>query len=101
MTVNFPNGRSTSIPLRLFWRAPRISTQSFPLGVKTRCFSTILEPTGDNSRSQLTSQILGKRLQRCYLPRRLRASNSRDRVSEVGQGRNLCRKQLAEKNHCV
>jgi len=27
--------------------------------------------------------------------------NSRDGVSEVGQVRNLFRKQLAEKNHCV
>ena len=28
MTVNFPSGRSRSIPLRLFWRAPRISMQA-------------------------------------------------------------------------
>src|SRR4029077_8258161 len=57
MTVNFPSGRSTSIPLRLFWRAPRISMQSFRVGVISRSLFPIFEPTGDSSRSPLDSQI--------------------------------------------
>src|SRR4051794_3832844 len=57
MTVNFPSGRSTSMPFRLFWRAPRISMQSFGAGEITRCLFPIFEPTGDSSRSLLASQI--------------------------------------------
>src|SRR5919108_2873698 len=49
-TVNFPSGRSTSIPLRLFWRAPRISTHPISAGALTHSFSTAFEPTGNNSR---------------------------------------------------
>src|SRR6516165_5509792 len=58
-TVNFPSGRSTSTPLRLFWRAPRISMHPCTAGGVTHSCSASLEPTGDNSRSQLHSQIVG------------------------------------------
>src|SRR5437764_14202101 len=48
MTVNFPRGRSRSIPLRLFWRAPRISTQvAAATGAFNDVFSAVVEPTGD------------------------------------------------------
>src|SRR5947207_1697978 len=57
MTVNFPSGRSTSTPLRLFWRAPRISTHPRSAGAVTHFFSATFEPTGDNSRWQTDSQI--------------------------------------------
>src|SRR4029077_14488880 len=57
MTVNFPSGRSTSMPLRLFCREPRISMQSFGAAVIPRSLFPIFEPTGDSSRSPLASQI--------------------------------------------
>src|SRR6476661_3941031 len=57
MTVNFPSGRSTSIPLRLFWRAPRISMQSFRADVITRSLFPIFEPTIDSSKLCGGSQI--------------------------------------------
>src|SRR5258705_5454275 len=57
MTVNFPSGRSTSMPLRLFWRAPRISMQSFGAGVTTRSLFPIFEPTIDSSKLCGGSQI--------------------------------------------
>src|SRR6266513_886130 len=57
MTVNFPSGRSTSMPLRLFWRAPRISMQSFGAGVTTRSLFAIFEPTRDSSKLRGDSQI--------------------------------------------
>src|SRR5215218_7456960 len=57
MTVNFPSGRSTSIPLRLFWRAPRISMQSFCVGLITRVLFPIIEPTGDSPELRDGSQI--------------------------------------------
>src|SRR5881394_742146 len=47
MTVNFPRGRSRSIPLRLFWRAPRISTHPRSGGAVTQGFSAVVEPTVD------------------------------------------------------
>src|SRR3954471_11031972 len=47
MTVNFPRGRSRSIPLRLFWRAPRISTQPRSGGAVTQGFWAVVEPTAD------------------------------------------------------
>ena len=50
MTVSFPRGRSTSMPLRLFWRAPRISTQPAAAGAVTHAFSATFEPTGDYPR---------------------------------------------------
>src|SRR5215468_9191966 len=56
-TVNFPSGRSTSIPLRLFWPAPRISMRSFHAGVITRSLFPIFEPTGDSSQLRADSQI--------------------------------------------
>src|SRR5207245_4389379 len=56
-TVNFPSGRSTSMPLRLFWRAPRISMQSVALSAMVRFLSAIFEPTGDYPRSERSSQM--------------------------------------------
>src|ERR1044071_4159889 len=56
-TVNFPSGRSRSIPLRLFWRAPRISMQSSPVGMTTRFLFPIFEPTGDFLCESSSSQI--------------------------------------------
>src|SRR5215212_9165457 len=47
ITVSFPSGRSRSIPLRLFWRAPRISTQPLSGGAVTQGFSAVVEPTED------------------------------------------------------
>src|ERR1700730_18685181 len=61
-TVNFPSGRSRSIPFRLFWRAPRIATQPAsggPGGAVTHGFSAVFEPTGDYPIEQTSSQILG------------------------------------------
>src|SRR5438477_6765809 len=56
-TVNFPSGRSTSTPLRLFWRAPRISMHPCFGTAVTRFFLATFEPTGDNSRWKPDSQI--------------------------------------------
>src|SRR5438132_14061824 len=56
-TVNFPSGRSTSMPLRLFWRAPRISTHVAAATAATHFFSTTFEPTGDYPRCARKSQI--------------------------------------------
>src|SRR5205809_6491664 len=69
-TVNFPSGRSRSIPLRLFWRAPRISTQSFGDGVIPPCFFLIFEPTGKSSRLRSGSQILDTKT--CVIPNKVR-----------------------------
>src|SRR5438132_9246949 len=72
-TVNFPSGRSRSMPLRLFWCAPRISTQprSAPkaFGV-TQFFSTTFEPTGNYPRWDRASQIL--RAKRRVIPNKVR-----------------------------
>src|ERR1700736_1458072 len=57
ITVNFPSGRSTSTPLRLFWRAPRISTHPRSAGAVTHFFSATFEPTGNNPRWHNNSQI--------------------------------------------
>src|SRR3954470_5509022 len=59
MTVNFPNGRSRSIPLRLFWRAPRISTQPLSGGAVTQGFLAVVEPTEDYPIARTGSQIFG------------------------------------------
>src|SRR5205807_69992 len=56
-TVSFPSGRSRSIPLRLFCRAPRISTQSFRAGAARPCFLPIFEPTGNIRCQSSGSQI--------------------------------------------
>src|ERR1700730_64739 len=56
-TVNFPSGRSRSMPLRLFWRAPRISTQPHLAGAMTLSFFPFLEPTGDNRFTRCGLQI--------------------------------------------
>src|SRR6478672_10981253 len=56
-TVSFPSGRSRSMPLRLFWRAPRISTQPCSAGALTLFFAPFLEPTGDNRFTQCGLQI--------------------------------------------
>src|SRR5947209_17380888 len=60
MTVNSPRGRSRSIPLRLFWRAPRISTQPVSVGAVTQGFSAIFEPTEDYPITGTGSQIFGR-----------------------------------------
>src|SRR5437867_8419638 len=60
ITVNFPNGRSRSMPLRLFCRAPRISTHPALIGAVTRSCSIALEVTEDIPRRRRNSQ--GKRL---------------------------------------
>src|SRR5205085_10818554 len=58
MTVNFPRGRSRSIPLRLFWRAPRISTQvAAATGAFNDVFSAVVEPTGDYPIGEARSQM--------------------------------------------
>ena len=44
MTVNSPSGRSRSIPLRLFWRAPRISTQPRSVGAVRSFFRLSSNP---------------------------------------------------------
>src|SRR5215467_1549822 len=56
-TVSFPSGRSTSIPLRLFWRAPRISMQSVRDAVVTLFLFPIFEPTGNIRCQSSDSQI--------------------------------------------
>src|ERR1051325_1306692 len=56
-TVNLPSGRSTSTPLRLFWRAPRISTQPRSNGAVTHSFSASFELTGDYPSGTRRSQI--------------------------------------------
>src|SRR4026209_1810897 len=45
------------MPLRLFWRAPRISTQPRSAGALTLFFAPFLEPTGDNRFTQCGLQI--------------------------------------------
>src|SRR6188768_2556885 len=57
MTVSFPSGRSRSIPLRLFWRAPRISTQPRSGGAVRHGFSVAVEPTGDYPIERRDAQI--------------------------------------------
>ena len=57
MTVSFPSGRSRSIPLRLFWRAPRISTQPESGGAVTQGFSAVVEPTEDYPIARTRLQI--------------------------------------------
>jgi hypothetical protein len=56
-TVNFPSGRSTSTPLRLFWRAPRISMKSFAVGTFRRSTLAVFEPTGNIRCQSNGSQI--------------------------------------------
>src|SRR5438874_13790225 len=57
MTVSFPRGRWRSIPLRLFWRAPRISMQPRSGGAVTHGFSAVVEPTVDYPIARSGSQI--------------------------------------------
>src|SRR5919204_3838059 len=57
-TVNFPSARSRSIPLRLFWRAPRTSMQPRSAGAITQSFASTVEPTGNYPRAELNWQIL-------------------------------------------
>src|ERR1700730_680732 len=64
-TVNLPSGRSTSMPLRLFWRAPRISTQPASASAVMRSFGATFEPTGNNSRWRRGSQILARKCLFC------------------------------------
>src|SRR3954447_16470102 len=59
MTVISPSGRSRSIPLRLFCRAPRISTQPVSAGAVTQGFSAIFEPTEDYPIERTGSQMWG------------------------------------------
>src|SRR4051812_11355038 len=59
MTVSFPSGRSRSIPLRLFWRAPRISTQPLSGGAVTQGFSAVVELTEDYPIGESPLQIVG------------------------------------------
>src|ERR1043166_8123421 len=61
ITVNLPSGRSTSMPLRLFWRAPRISMQPASGSAMKRSFEAIFKPTGNNPRWRRASQILAVR----------------------------------------
>jgi hypothetical protein len=75
--------------------------QSFRAGLITRSLFPIFEPTRDSSRSQLASQILGSACDGVGGREDSLHQNSRDGVSEVGPARNLCRKKLAKKNHCV
>src|SRR5207248_10643729 len=60
-TLSFPSGRSRSMPLRLFWRAPRISTHPRSAKALTMFFSPLLEPTGDNRFTRCGLQILWNR----------------------------------------
>src|SRR5206468_5664429 len=83
-TVNFPSRRSTSMPLRLFWRAPRISMQSAAARFEARYFSATFEPTGDNSRWQTNSQISLEYSVICYT--RFRAKKKRP----TGAATNRC-----------
>jgi hypothetical protein len=60
MTLSLPSGRSRSIPLRLFWRAPRISTQvAAATGAFKDVFSAVVEPTGDYPIAGVAVQIFG------------------------------------------
>src|SRR3954469_7728686 len=62
ITVIWPRGRSRSIPLRLFWRAPRISTQPLSGGAVMQGFSAVVEPTGDYPIARTRSQIFAGKL---------------------------------------
>src|SRR4051812_9633968 len=62
MTVSWPSGRSRSIPLRLFWRAPRISTHPLSGGAVTQGFSAVVEPTEDYPIARTGSQIFERNL---------------------------------------
>src|ERR1017187_6824920 len=78
MTVIFPRARSTSRPLRLFWRAPRISTQPASggsTGTATRFSSATFEPTNDYPRWRRSSQIV-----------RRESVSSRTDVRDLAQG---------------
>src|SRR5438105_2176946 len=68
-TVSFPSGRSRSMPLRLFWRAPRISTHPCLADALTLSFSPFLEPTGDNRFTRCGLQIFRRKYGDHPLPR--------------------------------
>src|SRR5207248_7912138 len=59
-TVSSPSRRSRSMPLRLFWRAPRIATQPCSADAVTHGVSTVFAPlfesTGDNRRARSGAQ---------------------------------------------
>src|ERR1041385_125928 len=57
-TVSFPSGRSTSMPFRLFCRAPRISMQFVRDAAVTLSICPIFEPTGNIRCQSSDSQIL-------------------------------------------
>src|SRR5436190_9949562 len=59
-TLSFPSGRSRSMPLRLFWRAPRISTHPRSASALTLFFPPFLEPTGDNRFTRCSLQIFSQ-----------------------------------------
>src|SRR6266487_1219987 len=65
-TVSFPSGRSTSMPLRLFWRAPRISMQSVRDAAVALSLFPIFEPTGNIRCQSSDSQISA--VQNAYHP---------------------------------
>jgi hypothetical protein len=50
--------------LRLFWRAPRISTQPQSGGAVTHGFSAVVEPTGDYPIGQTALQIFDRKNRR-------------------------------------
>src|SRR6202035_1971597 len=87
-TVSFPSGRSTSIPLRLFCRAPRISMQSCVSDTLARVIFATFEPTGNNSRLRGDSQILWLLRSAKRFPRRTdaRASPSGRRLQRKPRG---------------
>src|SRR5690349_23144676 len=58
-TVNLPSGRSRSMPLRLFCRAPRTSTQPHWNGAVTHAFFPFVLTTGDYPGCAIGSQICG------------------------------------------
>src|SRR5882762_10062151 len=68
-TVSFPSGRSRSMPLRLFWRAPRISTQLRSAGALMLSFFPFLEATGDNRFTRCGLQIFRGKYGDHALPR--------------------------------
>src|SRR6266567_464338 len=80
-TLSFPSGRSRSIPLRLFWRAPRISTHPRSAKALTLFFFPFLEPTGDSRFTPCGLQILWNRT-------RSRAS-TRAQARDLTQGRGV------------
>src|SRR6266481_4807745 len=88
-TLSFPSGRSRSIPLRLFWRAPRISTHPRSARALTLSFFPFLEPTGDNRFTRCGLQIFREKYGRSPLPRAelppLARASSRAQAMDLAQ----------------